>query len=1175
MKKYLPFLLFLAFSTAITAQSTPRVEQLNNQKRRETYVNRLGYDSIQFTISSQKDTILRAFFADNGRLWRQVWADSTRIYDAFGQLREVYYTDSLTQQENTWFLPRLTYEFDGSLATQIFKTPTGEWVSKEFNRKNALVNSLYATNTPSVNYTLETNAKGLKTHGMRSEKVYVGADSMFMYSDTTFYDNGQVFSLSQNRFLLSGRKNVLIQQKYYAKNGALLLESLPDSLALIPFKDNVDCYYGLKNQRGDTIYTPRFDQIKELTGQLWKVEEGPKVLLMQKDGKIMSSIPMDNIEIMTASRDYGGFETAYYNNSGSDYNAVRTMQSFPQYLHYKKGHQYGIIDRNGTPILPPQYPTPSKYDATGSFFELTILDSTNKYDTGNRRVIDRQGKYVFENRYPQVELTGLDNFFRFSNTPKADTSRWHHVGLVDKSGGILLDDVYSSIVASQEFHLFWVFKGKEIYESDWKTFKDVVYGLFDPVKKQWVLPCVYRGKETDLSLSNIVLTDTRTQKQGIIAPSGQIILPFVYDTIIAGELGETNLMWAVAQNGRYQLYDVIKQTLGKDVYQHLAPALLRNLDFGRRSNGYDTRFFIAQKNNKWGFITENGAEIVPFDYDYAGDKSSTGYHFTLVKGNQATLFSDWFFPLPDPDKTVKRNELLTRPTLISFKLVGNKTDKVFSVNKNNRVLYPPQYRALPSQNNMWTLLENDAKERLLLFNETELSLPFPYKQQLLFASEKGLLGILRDEDRHVFEVVNLKTHEKYRTISNGAIAADQASGTFFVKSDTLAVIPNLSWLDIPHLWLDTLILEDANWQMFDATGKPLTTNTFRYPIAFLKGVGIGTVGDKFGVWRADGSTVVPPQYKNARWDANYDHIVLYQNIGLKNWVQLLNPTGKTLIGTGRYDGISEFYGEYALVSLGDKIGLVDTNGREIIAPMSLHNDTYNLMDSLTQSTLRSQFSIEDIEYYTHILQQMPISVGGSRLSSLSPDSLHLPNALRNRVWHYLLETQVQRVIQRADVFKIQRAKAFKTYNAYRVYQEASNYQVHTNTLQHIFVDSSHISFTLVADSAAKSIFKNYFQTKTGWEQKQLSDILNLSRDNIIKINNLMREKIKVLENKDIDCGESTSFVERAQNTFLAHAEGISFYFTSGKRDNYEEYGEFHYVPILLNWAELKAFRTPQ
>jgi WG containing repeat len=366
----------------------------------------------------------------------------------------------------------------------------------------------------------------------------------------------------------------------------------------------------------------------------------------------------------------------------------------------------------------------------------------------------------------------------------------------------------------------------------------------------------------------------------------------------------------------------------------------------------------------------------------------------------------------------------------------------------------------------------------------------------------------------------------------------------------------------------------------------LTVNVLRYPIKFVQGVGIGAVGDKFGVWRADGTTIAPPQYKNARFVADYKRIVLYQNIGLKNWLQLIEPqTGKTLIGTGRYDGISEFYTDYALVSLGEKIGLVDTNGREIVAPISLQNDAYNLMDSLNKASKRSEqhlMGYTDFEGFNPF-QEMPINIsrnylsppdlGDTSLESTSPDSLNLPNALRNRVWHYLLETQVERVIKRADVSKIERAEAFKTYNSYKVYQQVSNYKSPTNTLRHLFADSLYIAFALVSDSAAKSIFKNYWQTKTGWQPKQLSDILNLNRDNILKINDLMRQKIKQLENKDIDCGESTSFVERAENAFLAHAKGISFYFTSSK-NNYGD-NQVSYVPILLTWAELKAFRTPQ
>ena len=364
------------------------------------------------------------------------------------------------------------------------------------------------------------------------------------------------------------------------------------------------------------------------------------------------------------------------------------------------------------------------------------------------------------------------------------------------------------------------------------------------------------------------------------------------------------------------------------------------------------------------------------------------------------------------------------------------------------------------------------------------------------------------------------------------------------------------------------MIDDSNWRLYDSSAKPLTTNVFRYPIDFSNGIGIGAIGDKFGVWRLDGSTIVPPQYNNAQFNSN--RIILYQNRGLKTWLLMLDKTGKMLVNAGRYDGISRFYGKYALVSLGDKTGLIDSLGAEIIAPTSLNNDRFNLMDSLNSVNIAlfkaaSKYEREHWSYQS--FTELPIIVNRYEKIVQHPDSLALPNALRNRVWQYLLETQVEKCIDRADVLQIERASAFKTYE---VYMDLCDRPEPTNTLKYLFVDSLRISFTLVSDSAAKSIFKNYWQTKTGWQQKQLSDILNLTRDNVIQLNNLIREKLRKLENEEIDCGESTSFIERTRSAFLTHREGISFYFTSENNS-----GRFDYVPILLKWAELKPFLTPQ
>ena len=266
-------------------------------------------------------------------------------------------------------------------------------------------------------------------------------------------------------------------------------------------------------------------------------------------------------------------------------------------------------------------------------------------------------------------------------------------------------------------------------------------------------------------------------------------------------------------------------------------------------------------------------------------------------------------------------------------------------------------------------------------------------------------------------------------------------------------------------------------------------------------------------------------------------------------------TGKMLIVAGRYDGISKFYGKYALVSLGDKVGLVDTLGREIIAPMSLDNDAVNLVDSLKIS--------KNAHYW---IKTPPLEREEGPDIFVSPDSMALPNAVRNRVWHYLLQTQIKTDIKRGQDRYIERATGFKTYE---YHDDPLDKWLYLDVFHYLFADSLHISFVFTNEGAQPDYFKNYGKTKTGWQQQKLSDILNLSTDNKLKINVLMQLKLRQLSNKEIDCGDSSSFVERVRETFLTNSKGILFYFKSPHGDNY-----FNYVPILLTWAELQAFRTP-
>ena len=691
MKKHLLFLFFIAFAYPLLAQKSPRVEQLTAQQRRETYVNRFGRDSIELIIAGQNDTISRKYFNDAQQLMRQHWRkDSFHLYDVFGQLREVYYLNDPIEQEGL-YEPNISYYFNGELNKRNLIKPTGERVRELFQKDGALLRrDILYQRTPSVKYLAQMDSLGRKIFGGKIDSSAFLLDSTCRTYDTVFYTDGRILSVQYcKQYISRASYSELYKGTYYRKDGSLFMDVLPDSLILKPFIEAVNGYFGLKNRQGDTIYPSKFEELYNLSWNLWSPKQGTHFFMMRQDGKIMTQTPMDEIFAVNLRTDLGGLQSAGYKES-DQLSFYQILQTYPQYFSFQLGDKFGLIDRQGTVILPPQYPRFIGQDAAAAFFEVLFSDTTSTTIMDNTRtIINRQGKYLFEKRFPYMELTERPNFFRFSNTIKTDTSQAFNVGLVNLSGEILLDAIYDNIDANPSTGLFWVAKGKETYDAfGQKEYWKPTYGLFDPVQKKWILPCIYHiGYQN--GKSDPILRDGKTQKMGMVSASGQVLLPFIYDTI--KQFMNTNTC-AVVQNGRYQIYDDIKRQFNKEIYQYLEPKTIDCYQYYYSSVGEEgTIFFIAQKNNKWGLIGFDGKVIVPFIYDYVGN--TTNSIIAMVKDNHADILtSGWLFPLPQPDNEAEREELGKSLNFFTFNLVGDTTKQTFAVDSNNRVLHPPQYK---------------------------------------------------------------------------------------------------------------------------------------------------------------------------------------------------------------------------------------------------------------------------------------------------------------------------------------------------------------------------------------------------------------------------------------------------------------------------------------------------
>ena len=133
-------------------------------------------------------------------------------------------------------------------------------------------------------------------------------------------------------------------------------------------------------------------------------------------------------------------------------------------------------------------------------------------------------------------------------------------------------------------------------------------------------------------------------------------------------------------------------------------------------------------------------------------------------------------------------------------------------------------------------------------------------------------------------------------------------------------------------------------------------------------------------------------------------------------------------------------------------------------------------------------------------------------------------------------------------------------------------------LYDLFVDNQYIAFSVLKDTAGfTTVYHNFKKKDNAWYPLSTNDLFNLNSDNAFKINDLLTQKIKQLTDKDIDCGTSDSFWQRAQNQYLVRHEGVVFYFTTKQKAgvstlNFNSFNfEKTFVPILLTWAELKPF----
>jgi hypothetical protein len=1177
MKFPILFLAFIVLATTLYAQN-PRITSGN--PRMETYAFKKGGDSIRFTILGTNDTLERTTFYRNGKIEQRLWKkDSVYDFNALGVLTHIEYDldkDNESKDNLVDFYP------NGQIF-QLQSLKNKVRLHKYFTKDGRLLYAAQAIYAPNYTAYRSIGRTGLPIRSYRVDTLTINNKQQIRFHDTLYFDNGKPYKIE-----LSGDDNVSFGTQYFKDDGSLDKILPPDSLKLIVFKDNVDCYYGLKNKRGDTIVKPRFDRIIDFNEDLWQAYTGEEFMVLQANGA-PSSLPFGRLSDLTRV-----YPTETVDKTDVTYGLNIFLEQalipskMPQYYKFAEGNNYGVMTEKGKMIVPPQpLPLSSRSVLNNQFFMFQRMKKDSTWETG---YINHQGQRLFSDKYKSVVFAYYNDYFFLCSQPHfisyyhgseenyvynrsiqagySEKDRFtQKFGLGKADGTVLLEPKFDRIKHLSGTTFLVSVRKQEKNGSE----TSMIHGLIDTRTKRWLLDTtifrVTNAEERDLSY--LIIENTETHKFGVMDTTGAYVLPVNYDSI--GVSAGSQLIFTLKKADKYQIgvFENGKMDLHKSKYDFLS---LVRWNMGNFLTSEDAYYVLAKRQNKWGVLDISEKVIKPFDYDYASYESSNSGGFLLVKNNQAACFNEASLPNETAGFPNFNDYNRQSSHVAAFSLADN-SKQLFFINESGKVVIPPQFKRFGwRSDNGYRFVEDAQKRKKVVFLSTGQVIDFPFNYDIQWAHPKSRVLIVKDSTEVSFGVVSTDGKLLIPCNNYGVAIGDEDGSVFFVKRDTPQVLRlrNLwNGFQLENVSQDSLNVEDANWLMYNADGKLLSDKPFRFPVLFQKGIGVGAKESVFNLYKTDGS-IMPvggvQDFRNIQFKRERDggFYTLFFNQGMTPTTILTKMNGEVVVPSGRYDGISQFYYQYALVSQSGKIGLMDTLGREVITPQYLPDFAATFIDSLDtdKKVMRDRVKNKYVIYYPS--KKEPVYYDNENKEG-HPDSLNLTTVQKTTLWNLMLQKTYAGVVQTASDFMIPRVYQkytakfleFKTNNYRETYAKPKRIVVADNTMSFV-LENTNFSFMNTTQ------FYNFYRRNNLWKELRLYDLLMVQGEKRWLLNDLITQKVKALKDQQIDCSNAAAFITTVENRWMLTKEGIDFCFKS------TNYGRA-LVIVSVTWAELQLF----
>ena len=354
--------------------------------------------------------------------------------------------------------------------------------------------------------------------------------------------------------------------------------------------DYNSCFHGVKDSTGAWVIQPQYEDIVYKSGR-YIIMSGGKFGLLDYNGAVMIPATYQMLRPIM-----------YYAIS----------DQFAGYYSIMQSGKMGLVDSVNHVIVPPMY------EDLRLFFDSTITAKKTKrtYDFYNLK-----GE-VHACPWKSKKLPMHEASHAFSVAKKG---LFHtKYGLVNDKGEVLKKRKYRYIdgnsssdaikIGNRNSYGYISSAGKTLWPMVFETKGGYYNWSYDYVTMFGVGPASINGK------------------QGLITLEGDTLLSFIYDNISSFNY-DSPALWRVEKDSLQGIFDPKK---GWIVPLTSSPIVSAGT-FLNESDSSALALFVTSRNGKWGAITSNGQEVVPFEYDEV--LSDFGQTHIFRKGNSLVCLS--------------------------------------------------------------------------------------------------------------------------------------------------------------------------------------------------------------------------------------------------------------------------------------------------------------------------------------------------------------------------------------------------------------------------------------------------------------------------------------------------------------------------------------------------------